>query len=105
MARCHASLERARVAARPRARAQPSQRPSRCQHRHPPRTASRRGAAARHQAEFEQVLHPIFQEDELTLILVGGVLGLIVGYLQAIFTQPDRDPGDDVPPQTAPGPA
>ena len=51
------------------------------------------------------MLHPIFQEDELTLILVGGVLGLIVGYLQAIFTQPDRDPGDDVPPQTAPGPA
>ncbi len=33
--------------------------------------------------EFEQVLHPVFQEDELTLILVGAVLGLGAGYLQA----------------------
>jgi uncharacterized membrane protein YheB (UPF0754 family) len=33
-------------------------------------------------AEFEQVLHPIFQEDELTLILAGGVLGGLAGLLQ-----------------------
>jgi uncharacterized membrane protein YheB (UPF0754 family) len=32
--------------------------------------------------EFEQVLHPIFQEDELTLILAGAVLGAIAGGLQ-----------------------
>jgi uncharacterized membrane protein YheB (UPF0754 family) len=32
--------------------------------------------------EFEGVLHPAFQEDEITLILVGGVLGAIVGVIQ-----------------------
>lgn len=32
--------------------------------------------------EFEQVLHPVFQEDELTLILAGGVLGALAGLLQ-----------------------
>lgn len=32
--------------------------------------------------EFEQVLHPIFQEDELTLILAGAVLGAAAGGLQ-----------------------
>jgi len=32
--------------------------------------------------EFEGVLHPAFQEDEITLIAVGGVLGLLVGFLQ-----------------------
>jgi uncharacterized membrane protein YheB (UPF0754 family) len=31
---------------------------------------------------FEGVLHPAFEEDEFTLIFVGGVLGLIVGVLQ-----------------------
>jgi uncharacterized membrane protein YheB (UPF0754 family) len=37
--------------------------------------------------EFEGVLHPAFQEDEITLILLGGVLGAIVGVIQlfAIF--------------------
>uniref|UniRef100_A0A7S4B4S3 DUF445 domain-containing protein n=1 Tax=Chrysotila carterae TaxID=13221 RepID=A0A7S4B4S3_CHRCT len=35
--------------------------------------------------EFEGVLHPVFQEDELTLILVGSVLGLAVGYAQAFW--------------------
>jgi uncharacterized membrane protein YheB (UPF0754 family) len=30
-------------------------------------------------AEFEQVLHPIFQEDEFKLILVGGCIGALVG--------------------------
>jgi len=33
--------------------------------------------------EFEQLLHPVFQEDELTLVLVGAVLGLAVGWGQA----------------------
>ena len=33
-------------------------------------------------AEFEGVLHPAFQEDELKLIMVGGFLGLMVGVVQ-----------------------
>ena len=33
--------------------------------------------------EFEGVLHPVFQEDELTLILVGAFLGLVAGFAQA----------------------
>jgi hypothetical protein len=41
-------------------------------------------------AEFEQVLHPVFQEDELTLILVGAVLGLAVGYGQLVWDQKER---------------
>lgn len=32
--------------------------------------------------EFEGVLHPAFQEDEIQLIMLGGILGAIVGYLQ-----------------------
>lgn len=32
--------------------------------------------------QFEQVLHPIFQEDELTLIVAGGVLGMLAGLMQ-----------------------
>jgi uncharacterized membrane protein YheB (UPF0754 family) len=32
--------------------------------------------------EFEGVLHPAFQEDELTLIFVGGVLGAIAGVIE-----------------------
>lgn len=35
--------------------------------------------------EFEGVLHPAFQEDEIQLILLGGILGGLVGVLQ-IFT-------------------
>lgn len=35
--------------------------------------------------EFEGVLHPVFQEDELKLIIVGGVLGLVVGFLQLLM--------------------
>jgi hypothetical protein len=34
-------------------------------------------------AEFERVLHPVFEEDELTLVLVGAVLGGVVGWAQA----------------------
>ena len=36
-------------------------------------------------ADFEGVLHPAFQEDELTLIMLGGILGGIVGVIQ-LFT-------------------
>jgi uncharacterized membrane protein YheB (UPF0754 family) len=32
--------------------------------------------------EFEDLLHPVFQEDEITLIATGGVLGWIAGALQ-----------------------
>ena len=35
--------------------------------------------------EFEGVLHPAFEEDEIQLIALGGVLGALVGILQ-IFT-------------------
>lgn len=33
-------------------------------------------------AKFERVLHPIFEEDEMTLILVGAALGFFVGVFQ-----------------------
>ena len=33
-------------------------------------------------SEFESVLHPAFEEDEMTLIFVGGVLGMFVGLIQ-----------------------
>mmetsp|Transcript_28876 Transcript_28876/g.97348 ORF Transcript_28876/g.97348 Transcript_28876/m.97348 type:complete len:341 (+) Transcript_28876:700-1722(+) len=32
--------------------------------------------------DFERLLHPIFEEDEITLIAVGGLLGLAAAYLQ-----------------------
>lgn len=32
--------------------------------------------------KFEQVLHPIFEEDEIILIIAGGALGLLAGLLQ-----------------------
>jgi len=35
-------------------------------------------------AEFEGVLHPAFQEDEIQLILLGGLLGAFVGCLQVM---------------------
>jgi hypothetical protein len=34
--------------------------------------------------EFEGVLHPIFEEDEATLIAIGAGLGLAAGALQAL---------------------
>lgn len=34
--------------------------------------------------DFERVLHPIFEEDELKLILVGGVLGILAGLFQGL---------------------
>jgi len=36
-------------------------------------------------SEFEGVLHPVFEEDEFKLIVVGGVLGMIVGFIQITF--------------------
>ena len=36
--------------------------------------------------DFESVLHPVFQEDELTLIVAGGVLGGAVGLLQLYWS-------------------
>lgn len=33
--------------------------------------------------EFEDIVHPIFKDDEWILLLVGGVLGVIVGLVQA----------------------
>ena len=32
--------------------------------------------------QFERVLHPIFEEDELTLVLAGGALGFAAGLIQ-----------------------
>lgn len=40
--------------------------------------------------EFERVLHPIFEEDEMTLIIAGGVLGAIAGYIQQVTTVPSE---------------
>jgi len=36
-------------------------------------------------ADFEGVLHPVFEEDEWKLIAVGGLLGMWVGIFQAVF--------------------
>ena len=33
-------------------------------------------------AKFERVLHPIFEEDEMTLILAGAFLGFVAGFIQ-----------------------
>jgi uncharacterized membrane protein YheB (UPF0754 family) len=35
--------------------------------------------------QFEGVLHPAFEEDEIQLIILGGLLGMIVGALQLIL--------------------
>merc|ERR1712194_923238 len=34
--------------------------------------------------EFEGMLHPVFQEDEWMILLLGGILGVFVGFLQSI---------------------
>lgn len=36
-------------------------------------------------SDFEGVLHPAFEEDEIQLIVLGGILGAIVGVIQ-IYT-------------------
>jgi len=38
--------------------------------------------------EFEGMLRPAFQEDEKTLIIVGGVLGVVVGEMQVLLMLP-----------------
>jgi len=40
--------------------------------------------------EFEGLLHPVFQEDEIKLIMVGGFLGVLVGMIQAVVQVPDQ---------------
>jgi len=35
--------------------------------------------------QFEGVLHPAFEEDEIQLIVLGGLLGAIVGGLQLLI--------------------
>jgi uncharacterized membrane protein YheB (UPF0754 family) len=40
--------------------------------------------------QFERVLHPVFEEDELTLIISGAVLGAIAGYIQQVTTVPEQ---------------
>ena len=35
--------------------------------------------------EFEGVLHPVFEEDEIKLIVVGGILGALVGFAQYLL--------------------
>merc|ERR1712176_401057 len=47
--------------------------------------------------EFEQVLHPIFQEDELTLILAGGVLGAAAGAIQMVLNAPSDENKTSIP--------
>lgn len=40
--------------------------------------------------EFERLLHAVFEQDEIKLILVGAVLGAIVGFLQALVQTPEQ---------------
>jgi len=37
-------------------------------------------------AEFCDILHPVFEEDEIKLIVVGGVLGALGGAAQQLVT-------------------
>ena len=37
--------------------------------------------------EFERIIHPIFEEDEWILLVVGGFLGVVIGVLQAWVLQ------------------
>ena len=36
---------------------------------------------------YSRVLHPAFEEDEILLILVGGVLGALAGTVQLVATK------------------
>jgi len=40
--------------------------------------------------EFERLLHAVFEQDEIKLILVGAILGAIVGFLQAVVQTPEQ---------------
>ena len=53
-------------------------------------------------AEFEQVLHPIFQEDEMTLIVSGAVLGAIAGAVQQYLTVAGGSKAAPPPPPPSP---
>jgi len=44
-------------------------------------------------AKFERVLHPIFEQDELTLIIAGGVLGFGAGLIQQYIEHPESVTG------------
>ncbi|CAN0449580.1 unnamed protein product, partial [Hapterophycus canaliculatus] len=35
---------------------------------------------------FEGVLHPVFQEEEATLIVAGAILGAVAGFLQMLLS-------------------
>lgn len=37
--------------------------------------------------DFERMLHPVFEEDEWKLVLMGGVLGVVIGVAQAVFLE------------------
>lgn len=41
-------------------------------------------------ADFEKLLHPVFQQEEWKLILIGAVLGALVGLLQALIQTPEQ---------------
>jgi len=40
--------------------------------------------------EFERLLHAVFEQDEIKLILVGAILGALVGFLQALVQTPEQ---------------
>jgi len=40
-------------------------------------------------AEFADMLHPVFEEGEWKLSLIGGILGVLVGWIQALAQQGD----------------
>uniref|UniRef100_A0A7S1RYB2 DUF445 domain-containing protein n=1 Tax=Alexandrium catenella TaxID=2925 RepID=A0A7S1RYB2_ALECA len=40
--------------------------------------------------DFERLLHAVFEQDEIKLILVGAILGAIVGFLQALVQTPEQ---------------
>lgn len=48
-------------------------------------TTVREKMAALPPAEFEGALHPVFEQDEIKLVLLGGVLGLMVGIVQVFL--------------------
>ena len=46
-------------------------------------------------SEFERVLHPIFEQDELTLIVSGAVLGALAGFAQQVYAAAVSDDSGD----------
>lgn len=40
--------------------------------------------------EFERLLHAVFEQDEIKLILVGALLGFLVGFAQAVVQTPTQ---------------